>query len=74
LGIRKQGGTLIVAPALPSDWPGFAAKLNIGGRTVRVTVERGKGKKGSLTVNGRAAKQIDLKGKGDLDIKVVVGG
>ncbi len=74
LGIRKQGETLIVAPALPSNWPGFGATLKTGGRTVRVSVERASGRKASLTVNGRVAKKIDLKAKGDLDVKVVVAG
>ncbi|WP_108483503.1 GH36-type glycosyl hydrolase domain-containing protein [Oceaniglobus ichthyenteri] len=33
LGIRRRGDRLFVAPALPSDWPGFKARLTLEGKT-----------------------------------------
>ncbi|MGP9768181.1 GH36-type glycosyl hydrolase domain-containing protein [Halomonas sp. AOP13-D3-9] len=29
LGIRREGGWLVIAPCLPHDWPGFSATLNV---------------------------------------------
>ncbi|MGB6117273.1 MAG: glucoamylase family protein [Mesorhizobium sp.] len=72
LGISREGDTLKVKPALPSDWNGFAASLKIDGRMVRIAVERSSGKGTKLTVNGKATDQIKLSGEGDLDVKVGV--
>ena len=41
LGLRiKDGERLEVAPALPSHWPGFRAKVMIGNRRHEVEVTR----------------------------------
>lgn len=40
LGIRREGGDLVVEPALPSHWPGYSATLRIGGKTMRIRVVR----------------------------------
>ncbi|MFN3525249.1 MAG: GH36-type glycosyl hydrolase domain-containing protein, partial [Paracoccus sp. (in: a-proteobacteria)] len=41
LGLRRRGGHLIVAPQLPDDWPGFAARLRVDGTDITITVRRG---------------------------------
>jgi len=57
LGIRREGGRLVVSPAIPSDWPGYAATLRLDGKSVRLVVRRGSG---GITVDGRAAESIAI--------------
>ena len=54
LGIRPTYEGLLVAPAIPSDWPGFSARRVFRGVTYHISVERaGKGNAVSLTVDGK---------------------
>ncbi|MGA9349088.1 MAG: glycosyl transferase [Anaerolineae bacterium] len=54
LGIRPTYAGLQIAPAIPSDWPGFKASRVYRGVTYRITVERiGAGNTVSLTVDGK---------------------
>lgn len=41
LGLRRRGGYLIVTPRLPDGWPGFAARLQVAGTDIAITVRRG---------------------------------
>jgi cyclic beta-1,2-glucan synthetase len=38
LGIRREGGWLVIAPCLPHDWPGFSATLTIAATHYAVKV------------------------------------
>lgn len=38
LGLRRCGGELIFDPCIPSEWPGFSAKINIGKASTQVEV------------------------------------
>ncbi len=38
LGIRREGGWLVIAPCLPQDWPGFSATLTIAATHYKVKV------------------------------------
>jgi cyclic beta-1,2-glucan synthetase len=40
LGIRREGDRIRLAPSLPSAWPGFSARLSIGGIQKDIRVER----------------------------------
>ncbi|WP_252727248.1 GH36-type glycosyl hydrolase domain-containing protein [Paracoccus sp. C2R09] len=40
LGIRRQAGHIVIAPCLTDDWPGFSARLRIGGTDIAVTLRR----------------------------------
>jgi cellobiose phosphorylase len=55
LGIRPTYTGLQIAPAIPSDWPGFKATRVFRGVTYRIFVERaGKGNTVSLAVDGKS--------------------
>ncbi|MFV3131949.1 GH36-type glycosyl hydrolase domain-containing protein [Niveispirillum sp. KHB5.9] len=41
LGIRREGEYLLIAPCLPSTWPGFTAAVIVAGTRCDVQVERG---------------------------------
>ncbi|QRM53548.1 glucoamylase family protein [Sinorhizobium sp. BG8] len=57
LGIRKEGGRLIVNPVLPSEWKGFSAVMKIDGKEYRISVEKSeKRAKLSLKVNDTVIK------------------
>jgi len=57
LGIRPTYTGLQIAPAIPSDWPGFKATRVFRGVTYHITVERaGPGNTVSLTVDGQPVK------------------
>jgi len=47
LGIRREGGWLIVDPCIPADWPGFEATVNLAGTRIAIQVDapaqRGRG-------------------------------
>jgi cellobiose phosphorylase len=54
LGIRPTYAGLQIAPAIPSDWPGFEATRIFRGVIYHITVQRaGKGNTVSLMVDGR---------------------
>lgn len=38
LGIRREGDCLVVAPCIPSAWPGFEATVTLGGAACRIEV------------------------------------
>ncbi|TCL72891.1 glucoamylase family protein [Rhizobium sp. BK251] len=53
LGIRVKDGRLHVRPAIPGEWDGFAAELQLAGREYRISVSKSPDPAGySLTVNG----------------------
>jgi cyclic beta-1,2-glucan synthetase len=54
LGIRLDGGKLIVTPSLPPHWPGFTATIRKDGKTCRIEVEQTKPGKYRVEVNGKA--------------------
>ena len=43
LGIRREGTTLVVAPCLPPEWPGFEAKVTLAGTCYDIRVEARRG-------------------------------
>jgi cellobiose phosphorylase len=43
LGIRRTGNTLLVAPVIPPEWPGFSARYRFGSATYTIRVTRGAG-------------------------------
>ena len=53
LGIRPTYGGLQIAPALPSNWPGYTARRRFRGVTYEITVARaGSGDGVELVVDG----------------------
>ncbi len=40
LGLRREGDTLVVAPCLPSAWPGFTATVRIGASRIDLRVDK----------------------------------
>ncbi|RYF42637.1 MAG: glycosyl transferase, partial [Comamonadaceae bacterium] len=52
LGIRREGGWLLVDPCIPAQWPGFEATVNLAGTKVAIRVDapsqRGRGITGAL--------------------------
>ena len=58
LGICREGDHLIVAPALPSAWPGYSATLRLDGKTVRLVVRRGKDGGKRTTVDGQVVDAV----------------
>jgi cyclic beta-1,2-glucan synthetase len=40
LGLRKEGGNLVIDPALPSEWQGFTARMTIDGKVHEIAVSR----------------------------------
>lgn len=64
LGIERRGKRVEINPKLPSDWPGYSARLKIDGTEHAVRVVRAKGAKTiSLEVDGAKVKgnAFDLK-------------
>jgi cyclic beta-1,2-glucan synthetase len=71
LGIRREGGRLIVRPALPAAWDGFSARLRIGEARYRIHVSRGD--RPAIAVDGAPIDgDIMLQCSGDHDIAVTV--
>ncbi|MBS3649526.1 DUF3131 domain-containing protein [Pseudaminobacter sp. 19-2017] len=53
LGIRRKGDEIIVDPALPPEWPGYAAVLKLDGQEYRIEVSRShESGKNFVSVNG----------------------
>ena len=57
LGIRREGGRLVVSPAIPAEWRGYSATLRLDGKSVQLVVRRGNG---GITIDGRAAESIAI--------------
>ncbi|MEP6823234.1 MAG: glycosyl transferase, partial [Ramlibacter sp.] len=38
LGIRREGGWLLVEPCIPADWPGYEATVTVAGTRIAITV------------------------------------
>ena len=73
LGLRREGDTLLVAPALPPDWPGFEASYRYGGASYRITVERGEAPCATLDGAALPDGRIPLRDDGsDHEVVVVV--
>jgi cyclic beta-1,2-glucan synthetase len=57
LGIRREGATLVIDPCIPAEWPGYEARVEVGGTRydIRVTAgaRRGRGIS-SAVLDGRA--------------------
>ncbi len=80
LGLRVHGAALIIDPCIPSNWPGFEARLNRNGTIYEIKVENpSRINRGiaELIVDGKphdTAKPIPLESNGGLThIKVVLG-
>jgi cyclic beta-1,2-glucan synthetase len=55
LGIRVKNGRLFVKPALPSNWDGFAADIELPSGNYRISVSKAPDAAGySVTINDRA--------------------
>ncbi len=53
LGIQKRGNKLYVNPVPPPDWSGFSVRLQLGGKTIDVVVEKSPQVQGyTVRVNG----------------------
>jgi cyclic beta-1,2-glucan synthetase len=76
LGIRKQGRTISLKPALPTAWNHYAATLRLGDATYRISVERAPGAdRLTLEIDGRklAGSSFDLIDKeGPIEVKARV--
>ena len=48
LGIRREGAFLIIAPCIPSAWPGFAATVKVGATDFNIVVENSALREGSI--------------------------
>jgi cyclic beta-1,2-glucan synthetase len=75
LGIRKNGKTITVKPALPPEWNGFAATLRLGGGTYRIVVEREPGVSEPVTeIDGRRLEgpSFELSDSGEFQVKLKV--
>ena len=69
LGIQKNGNTLSVKPCIPAEWPGFEAKLALGGANIHIIVQRGA--VAGIELDGTAARDegFELDGR---DHRIVV--
>jgi len=79
LGIRPAWGGLQIAPVIPENWDGFAARRRFRGVTYRITVKRvGAGNTVALTVDGQpvAGDVVPLPADGvtAVTVEVTVGG
>jgi cyclic beta-1,2-glucan synthetase len=74
LGIRREAGRLIVAPALPAEWEGFSAVLRPGKAVYRIRVIRGD--TATVEVHGEksAGNSFAIADEGEFDIVVTVTG
>lgn len=72
LGIRRQGDRLYVEPALPSRWPGYSARLRLGNATYNISVERSKGDRAALEVDGKTRRVpwVELVEEGEVEVVV----
>ncbi|HRO61304.1 MAG TPA: protein ndvB, partial [Burkholderiaceae bacterium] len=72
LGIQREGDALRLAPALPSAWPGFSARLCIGSAVYRIEVKRGA--TAGVTMNGKPCEDalVRLEPHGEHEIIAVL--
>lgn len=63
LGIRLEAGRLVIAPCLPSDWPGYSATVR-GAGEISITVRRGS--RPGLVIDGHPTESgaVDFPGQG----------
>ena len=41
LGIRREGATLVIDPCIPAEWPGYEARVEVGGTCYEIRVTMG---------------------------------
>jgi cellobiose phosphorylase len=74
LGIRATFQGLQIAPALPSEWPGFTAQRVFRGVRYHITVERGP--QAGMTVDGKAVEgnvvPLPVSGNQNVSVRLVV--
>jgi cyclic beta-1,2-glucan synthetase len=70
LGIERTGETVSIAPRLPSNWPGFHAKMRFGQTEYRISVNRGSAE--SIVLDGTQVQQIKLSDQGHHEVVVTV--
>jgi cyclic beta-1,2-glucan synthetase len=61
LGIKRQGDSLLINPALPSKWPGFRVVLKIGNARFDIEVERRINGGYEIVANGSAVDNAVIK-------------
>jgi len=74
LGIRRQGHTLFIEPALPQAWPGYTARWQFEKAIYNISVER-KSRPKTIYLNGKkidAEKGVLLKDNGKHEIIVTI--
>ncbi|PZO74471.1 MAG: protein ndvB [Mesorhizobium amorphae] len=71
LGITKKGDKLFVKPVLPSEWPGFRARLHLDGVWIDLEVIRDGSGEGRLEVDGETVDAIQL-GGGERKVSAVL--
>ena len=59
LGIRIDQGALVVDPRIPSDWPGFETKIQVGDKEHHVAVTRSGGDL-TVLIDGNETKRLEL--------------
>ncbi len=52
LGIRREGNSLVISPALPGAWPGYSASLALGATRCEISVQHGS--KAAIMLDGAA--------------------
>ena len=81
LGIRRRADHIVLRPALPTSWPGFSAKLRIGGAAYSIEVSRNaRQATSSATLDGQPVAMQDgseaivpIAGDGEHVVTFVVG-
>lgn len=78
LGLRWEGGALVVDPCIPPSWEGFEAWVKRGGLTVHIVVdnpaEEGKGV-AEVRLDGRRVPhaRVEFEGSGERRLEVTLG-
>ena len=70
LGIERIGDTISIDPHLPSNWPGFHAKMRFAQAEYRISIVRGTTK--SIVLDGTQVQQIKLADQGHHEVVVTV--
>jgi cyclic beta-1,2-glucan synthetase len=70
LGIERKGDTVSIDPRLPSNWPGFHAKMRFGEADYRISIVRGASN--SIVLDGTQVQQIKLADQGHHEVVVTV--
>ncbi|MCO5084812.1 MAG: protein ndvB [Rhizobiaceae bacterium] len=76
LGIRREGERLFVEPALPSEWPGFSARLKINDSIYHISVERGDVEERTIEVDGKVSRAgwVPATAKDEVEVIIRVPG